>query len=582
MSFNRKWDELSRRIIIDHNLKETSKGEWHGACPNCGGKDRFWINQYKGDIKVHCRKCGDFKKISEILFSNSFVNTKQYFNTRTSTYNKNTFLQSYDKRKGIEPIGAKKDGNDVVINIYSQSGQKIGQQTISPDGTKMFTPGMSKKGASALIGDQNSATYYYAEGYANTVSVHQSTGNACIFTLDAGNLPIVTSFYREKYPEKTHILAADKDPDGIKAAKKSKLPYALPPRNGQDWNDVFQEQGSVKTKQLLETLILPKNKIFTRISDIEFKAPEYLIPGMIERGALILGIGASGAGKTFVALDIALCIASGATYNDRDVKKGLVVSINGEGHRGIPSRVDAWCVKNQKKKAELDFYISDRAVNMTNAEALVELEKELDEIVSLRETPVMIVVDTLARATGGVDENSSKDMGLFIEGCGELIAKYKCTILLIHHTGHKNTTRARGSSALFAAADAELIVEAIGKDDITVTFQKMKDAPTPEKMQFVKVPCDDSLFLEPVPVSSNLGRKRLTDNENIAFEAFNECIKGKTQVSLAEWRPYFMERHTGDNIKSKDTAFRRSRKSLVVKKYLKVKNDIYSIGDTAT
>ena len=44
----------------------------------------------------------------------------------------------------------------------------------------------------------------------------------------------------------------------------------------------------------------------------------------------------------------------------------------------------------------------------------------------------------------------------------------------------------------------------------------------------------------------------------------------------------FMERHTGDNTKSKDTAFRRTRKSLVVKKYLKVKNDIYSFGDTAT
>ena len=522
------------------------------------------------------------RKCQKFSFQESFIDKKQYFNNNTSTENKNTFFKSYDQRKGIELIDAKKVGNDVVIDIYSQDEQKIGQQTISPDGTKKYTPGMNKKGASALIGDQNSATFYYAEGFATAVSVRQSTGEAVVFALDAGNLPEVTSFYRDKYPEKTHIVAADNDPDGIKAAEKSKLPYALPPKNGQDWNDVFQEQGSVKTKQLLETHILPKSKLFTRISDIEFKAPDYLIADMIESSAQIMVIGASGAGKSFVALDIALCIASGAPYNDRTVKKGLVISINGEGHRGIPSRVNAWCVKNGIKKTDLDFYISDRAVNMTNAETYMELKSEIDEIVRLRETPKMIVVDTLARATGGADENSSKDMGLFIEGCGELIAKYKCTILLIHHTGHNNTTRARGSSALFAAADAELIVEAIGKDDITVKFQKMKDAPTPEKMQFVKVPCDDSLFLEPVPVSNTLGRKPLSANESIAFEAFNECIKGKTQVSLAEWRPYFMERHTGDNIKSKDTAFRRTRKTLVVKKYLKVKNDIYSFGDTAT
>ena len=132
MTFNRKWTEHSPRIIANYKLTKTSKGEWHGACPNCGGKDRFWINEYEGDVKVHCRKCDDFKKNLEILFTNSFIIKKQYVDKRTSTDNKNTFLQSYDQRKGIELIGAKKVGNDVVIDIYSQDEQKIGQQNPLP------------------------------------------------------------------------------------------------------------------------------------------------------------------------------------------------------------------------------------------------------------------------------------------------------------------------------------------------------------------------------------------------------------------------------------------------------------------
>ena len=579
MSFNRKWSEHSQRIIADYNLKETSKGEWHGACPNCQGKDRFWINEFNGNIKVHCRKCGNFKKILKNLFQDNFSDKNQYIETKNLTRNKNTFLKSYDQRKGIQLIAAKKVGNDVVVDIHSSDGKKAGQQIISPDGNKKFSPGMKKQGASTVIGDPNCDTFFYAEGYATAVSVHLSTNKTCIFTLDASNLPFVTSHYREKYPEKTHIVAADNDHHGIKAAKKSKLPYALPPISGQDWNDVFREKGAEKTNELLEIQVLPESKLFTRISDIEIKPPEFLIEGMIEHKALIMGIGASGAGKSFVALGIALCIASGAPYNDRTVKKGLVVSINGEGHRGIPSRVEAWCVKNQIKKTDLNFYISDRAINMTNPEALSELQTELNEIIINHGTPKMIIVDTLARATGGIDENSSKDMGSFIEICGDLITEYNCSVLLIHHTGHNNTKRARGSSALFAAADAELIVEKFGEDDILVKFQKMKDAPTPEIMQFVKVPCNNSLYLEPVPVSSIIGRKPLTPNENIALEAFKECIKGKTQVCLDEWRPSFRQRHTGDNKSSKDKAFQRARTNLVAKGILKLKDDIYSFNN---
>ena len=66
-----------------------------------------------------------------------------------------------------------------------------------------------------------------------------------------------------------------------------------------------------------------------------------------------------------------------------------------------------------------------------------------------------------------------------------------------------------------------------------------------------------------------------------AFKATMSKI-GSEQVKLDDWRREFNKRHTGDNPKSKSTAFQRARKQLVQKNILQVKSNIYSLGDKAT
>ena len=61
------WDEYAQGIIDALNLQQLARGEWHGACPNCGGKDRFWISQYQGEVRVQCRQCNDFSAITKEL-----------------------------------------------------------------------------------------------------------------------------------------------------------------------------------------------------------------------------------------------------------------------------------------------------------------------------------------------------------------------------------------------------------------------------------------------------------------------------------------------------------------------------------
>jgi hypothetical protein len=102
-------------------------------------------------------------------------------------------------------------------------------------------------------------------------------------------------------------------------------------------------------------------------------------------------------------------------------------------------------------------------------------------------------------------------------------------------------------------------------------------------MQFVKVSVDPSIALQ--QVTRSVPKTKLSGSQRLAMDTFYEATKGNVAsagLALNEWRPLFNERHTGDNIKSKDTAFRRAREALVDKGLLECSDDIYRLGDKAT
>ena len=92
----------------------------------------------------------------------------------------------------------------------------------------------------------------------------------------------------------------------------------------------------------------------------------------------------------------------------------------------------------------------DRPINLTDPDVAKEFITEVRKLV---EQPALIIVDTLARCFVGGDENSAKDMGLFIHGVETVQRETGATVLVIHHTGKNEKSGARGSSALMGAAD---------------------------------------------------------------------------------------------------------------------------------
>jgi putative DNA primase/helicase len=200
--------------------------------------------------------------------------------------------------------------------------------------------------------------------------------------------------------------------------------------------------------------------------------PKWLIHHHFTENSLVVLYGESGSLKSFTALDYGLCIATGTAYQDiYPVQQGAVVYICSEGWNGAAKRMRAWAAHHQQG-------IPDNFVVIPDAFDLMD-GKEADEIIKLIKEalptmPVLIIVDTLARNFGGGDENTQKDMNLFVRNLDYLRARTMATVMPIHHSGKDLAKRERGSSVLRGAADTRIELVRSG-DLVTVSCQKQKD-----------------------------------------------------------------------------------------------------------
>jgi hypothetical protein len=183
-----------------------------------------------------------------------------------------------------------------------------------------------------------------------------------------------------------------------------------------------------------------------------------------------------GAGKTFLALDIALSIAAGRTdwHGDTIGAPGRpVIYIASEGSFGMRNRILAW-LKERNTQAPDTFLMIERTINFMSAEDVTKLMRTLKQ--QPHGNPALIVVDTVSRALPGADENLQKDMTLFVKACDVVRDAFKCAVLGVHHAGKSGDMR--GSTVLRGAGD--FVFRLTRKEGATVgqlSCEKQKDGP---------------------------------------------------------------------------------------------------------
>lgn len=182
-----------------------------------------------------------------------------------------------------------------------------------------------------------------------------------------------------------------------------------------------------------------------------FPPLNWLIKGVLPATGLAAFFGPSASGKSFLALDAAAAIASGAPWFGHRTQMAPVIYIALEGESGYRSRVLAWEREHgQPLPATMGFLMQSFKINDP---------QDVADLVAVAPQGSVIFIDTLNRAAPTADENSSRDMGQILEGAKALQAAICGLVVLIHHTGKDSSKGARGHSSFFAALDGAVSVE---------------------------------------------------------------------------------------------------------------------------
>lgn len=198
----------------------------------------------------------------------------------------------------------------------------------------------------------------------------------------------------------------------------------------------------------------------------------WLIKGVLPFAELGILFGASGSGKTFVALDIAFAVSMGLPWRGRRVKPGKVVIIAAEGGSGIGRRGEAYSnYHGFDLRGAHNLHVIKAAPNFLDSEDIAEVIAQIEALGDVS----LIIVDTLAQVTPGANENTSEDMGRALANLRRLHKRIEAMVLAVHHAGKDLSKGSRGWSGLKAAADVQIEVIRHESGDREIHIEKMKD-----------------------------------------------------------------------------------------------------------
>lgn len=195
--------------------------------------------------------------------------------------------------------------------------------------------------------------------------------------------------------------------------------------------------------------------------------PSWLIPDLIPAKMITMFYGQPGSYKSFIVLMHALELAKAGHP---------VVYVAGEGASGIIQRADAWKLLHEVEGL-LPFYVVGEMPWAADGEHLVDFIKAVAPV-----KPALVVIDTVARAMIGLNENDAKDMGTFVGFADTIKKALGAAVAVVHHSGKDDQRGPRGSAALTGAVDAAHEVKANkGTKTVEVWVRRMKDAAEREK-----------------------------------------------------------------------------------------------------
>jgi AAA domain len=255
----------------------------------------------------------------------------------------------------------------------------------------------------------------------------------------------------------------------------------------EQWDDIAAMLNRLDVSNVVELKPDKKPSRFAgkNLDDLEALGDgEWLVDKVIPVGQFFMLYGPRKAGKTFLALDMGLCIATGRAWHGRPVRQGRVLHIIGEGGLAFfKNRIKAW-IKYHAKRDDAEA-AELRALVVKNY-IVVGFPVHMDRIDIVREFMAanpgewsMVIIDTLLRNMMG-NPNDIHDAAKFVGGVDKVREQKKTAVLLLHHQGKDASKGAMGATTFEADVDGAGRVLKKGKlreFEITLMRDATEDQP---------------------------------------------------------------------------------------------------------
>jgi len=224
-----------------------------------------------------------------------------------------------------------------------------------------------------------------------------------------------------------------------------------------------------------------------RASDIEGIAEAMdFVEGLLTEGGASVVYGPSNCGKSFWILDLAAAVATGRDFRDElEAEQGAVVYVALEGSHGARNRIEA-LRREGRLPNDAPLFLCFAPVSLLEPTHAGKLAESIKAAANESSLPCrLVILDTLARAMAGGDENAGRDMTEAVASMDAIRAATGAHVVLIHHCGKDEARGARGHSSLRAAVDTEIeVTRPEGETISTVRVTKQRDLPPGEPMPF--------------------------------------------------------------------------------------------------
>jgi len=260
----------------------------------------------------------------------------------------------------------------------------------------------------------------------------------------------------------------------------------------------------------------------------------WLIDQIVGENDFVMIFGQSGSGKSFMAIELAMCGITGKTFGlDFKVKEPITVAyMTNEGTSGLAQRFRSAALKHTPTSCEWSrLHVFVDLLQFVDESDMFHVKKFIEQWTTSygHESLDLLILDHLSGTLPGKGDSDSGAATLLHQNVARLKRELSCSVVMIHHTGY-DLSHSRGMTTYKDIADVQIQIKSTD-DPRTMVCAKNKDGETWKSLWFALDKTEESAWVKwigPAKQTSN------TRGENRYIAVLRKANKPLTSADVAK------------------------------------------------